>query len=87
MISNREDVTKLIVARKVLKSIKWTQVSDATGLSNEWATAACLGQMTFNKQQAETVGEIFELPDEAVIPHAKDRPTLDELSSGASKEA
>ena len=29
-------------------------------------TAGCLGQMTFTKEQAETVGRIFELPPEAI---------------------
>ena len=66
MISNREDVTQLILAAKVSKGIKWHEVAAAVGLSKEWTTAACLGQMTFDKQQAEVVGELFDLPDEAV---------------------
>ncbi|WP_211829275.1 cyanase [Kistimonas asteriae] len=66
MISNREAVTALILARKVARGISWKQVADAIDLSKEWTTAACLGQMTFNKIQAETVGELFDLPDEAI---------------------
>lgn len=66
MISSREEVTQLIVATKVQKGIKWSAVAEAIGLSKEWTTAACLGQMTFDKKQAETVGELFDLPDEAV---------------------
>jgi cyanate lyase len=56
----------MILAAKVSKGIQWKQVADAIGLSKEWTTAGCLGQMTFNKQQAEIVGEIFGLSDEAV---------------------
>ncbi len=66
MISSREDVTKMILAAKVSKGLQWRQVADTIGLSKEWTTAACLGQMTFDKAQAEAVGHLFDLPDEAV---------------------
>ncbi|MGV8864835.1 MAG: cyanase [Pseudomonas sp.] len=66
MISSREEVTKLIVAAKVSKGLKWGQIAEAMGLSKEWTTAGCLGQMTFDKTQAESVGKFFGLPDEAV---------------------
>jgi len=66
MISSREQVTQQIVASKVTKGIKWSEVASAIGLSKEWTTAACLGQMTFDKQQAEIIGDLFELSDEAV---------------------
>jgi cyanate lyase len=66
MMSNRDEVTQLILASKVMKGIKWHDVAEALNLSKEWTTAACLGQMTFDKQQAEIVGEIFSLPDEAI---------------------
>ncbi|WP_295802284.1 cyanase [uncultured Microbulbifer sp.] len=66
MISDRQQVTSLILAAKVRKDLKWAQVADAVGQSKEWTTAACLGQMTFSKKQAEIVGELFDLDDEAV---------------------
>lgn len=66
MISSREEVTRMILSSKVRKGIKWTQAAEATGLSKEFATAGCLGQMTFDKPQAEAIGKLFELPDEAV---------------------
>ena len=80
MIESREQVTQLIVASKVRKSITWKQVAEAIGLSKEWTTAACLGQMTFDKKQAEIVGELFELPDEAIawlqiVPYKGSLPT------------
>ena len=80
MIKGREDVTAMIVSAKVLKGIKWSDVADAVGLSKEWTTAACLGQMALDKTQAETVGEIFELSDEAVawlqiVPYKGSLPT------------
>ncbi|WP_414441346.1 cyanase [Burkholderia sp. 22PA0106] len=66
MISSREEVTRMILSAKVRKGIKWTQAAEATGLSKEFTTAGCLGQMTFDKPQAEALGKLFELPDEAV---------------------
>jgi cyanate lyase len=80
MIESREQVTQLIVTRKVRKGITWKQVAEAIGLSKEWTTAACLGQMTFDKKQAEIVGELFDLPDEAiawlqVVPYKGSLPT------------
>lgn len=66
MISSREEVTKMILAAKVSKGLKWGQVAETIGLSKEWTTAGCLGQMTFDKAQAEALGKLFDLPDEAV---------------------
>jgi cyanate lyase len=66
MIHSREDVTQLIVSAKVQKGVTWKEVAEKVGQSKEWTTAACLGQMTFNKEQAELVGEIFSLPNEAI---------------------
>lgn len=66
MINSRDEVTQMIMSAKVLKDIKWSTVAETIGLSKEWTTSACLGQMAMNKEQAETVGELFELSDEAV---------------------
>lgn len=62
----REDVTDLIYSAKVQKNIKWADVAKKLKLSKEWTTAACLGQMTLTKAQAQTVGKVFGLPKEAV---------------------
>ena len=77
---NRADVTEMIVAARIDKGIKWSDVADALGLSKEWVTAACLGQMTFDKAQATTIGSVFELPAEAVallqvVPYKGSLPT------------
>jgi cyanate lyase len=57
----REHVTEKIVAAKVAKGIKWEDVADKVGLSKEWVTAACLGQMTLTAEQAKTIGALFDL--------------------------
>ncbi len=58
----RNDVTDLIYSAKVQKGITWSSVAKKVGQSKEWVTAACLGQMTLTKEQAEKVGKIFGLP-------------------------
>lgn len=80
MISSREEVTAMIFSQKVAKGIKWSEVAETIGLSKEWTTAACLGQMTFDKEQATKVGEMFGLSDEAVawlqiVPYKGSLPT------------
>jgi len=62
----REDVTDLIYSAKVQKGIKWADVAKKLKLSKEWTTAACLGQMTLTKAQADIVGKTFGLPKEAI---------------------
>ncbi len=80
MITDRTQVTELIISKKVAKGILWADVAKCIGLSKEWTTAACLGQMTLNKAQAEQVGDIFDLPDEAIawlqiVPYKGSLPT------------
>ena len=77
---NRIDVTEKIITAKVSKGIKWCDVAEQVGLSKEWVTAACLGQMTLTEQQAGVVAEIFGLTIEEkkwlmVVPYKGSLPT------------
>ena len=63
----RQDVTDLIAYRRLTKGIRWADVAKKVGQSKEWTTAACLGQMQMSRKQAETVGKLFDLPEEAVL--------------------
>ena len=80
MITSRTQVTDMIQSAKILKGIKWSQIAEVVGQSKEWSTAACLGQMAMTKQQAEAVGELLELTDEAIawpqiVPYKGSLPT------------
>lgn len=80
MISCRSQVTQMIISTKVRKGLKWSQIAETIGMSKEWTTAGCLGQMAFDKSQAETLGKLFELSDEAiawlqVVPYKGSLPT------------
>src|ERR1700693_4639319 len=81
MISDRSEVTRMILAAKVAKGLKWADVAEKVGLSKEWVTAACLGQMTFTAEQARIVGQIFGLTEEDTrwlteVPYKGSLPTV-----------
>ena len=61
---SRLEVTEKIIAIKVAKGLKWAVVAAKVGLSKEWVTAACLGQMTLTAEQAGVVGDLFDLTPE-----------------------
>lgn len=77
---NRNDVTEMILEAKVKKDIQWADVAKKVGLSKEWVTAGCLGQMTFDAKQAKVIAKIFGLDAEAekwlqVVPYKGSLPT------------
>ena len=77
---SREEVTEKIIASKLRQGLKWTDVAAKVGLSKEWVTAACLGQMTLNAQQAAVIGEMFSLSEQerkwlTVVPYKGSLPT------------
>ena len=77
---NRNDITEKIITVKVAQGLKWEDIAKKVGLSKEWVTAGCLGQMTFDDQQAKVLGEIFNLTAEEqkwlqVVPYKGSLPT------------
>lgn len=77
---NRNDVTEMIIAAKIAKGLKWADVAAKIGLSKEWVTAGCLGQMAFDAKQAAILGDVFNLPELAVallqeVPYKGSLPT------------
>ena len=49
---SRLAVTEKIIATKVVRGLKWADVAERVGQRKEWVTAACLGQMTLDADQA-----------------------------------
>jgi cyanate lyase len=77
---SRLEVTEKIVVTKVAQGLKWADVAADIGLSKEWVTAGCLGQMTFNDEQAAKLAKTFDLTEaEAqwlkVVPYKGSLPT------------
>ena len=63
---NRNEVTELIVLQKQLKHLCWSQLAEVVGQSKEWTTAAFLGEITLNADQATSVGNWLELQEAAI---------------------
>jgi len=63
----RNEVTELIITQKLLKQLAWPQLADAIGKSKEWTTAALLGQMTLDAEQASVIGTVLDLPEAAIL--------------------
>jgi cyanate lyase len=77
---NRNDLTEQIVSARLAKGIPWSEVARRFGLSKEWTTAACLGQMALSAEQAAIVVELFDLPTDAAavlqaVPYKGSLPT------------
>ena len=77
---NRLEVTEMIITKKLEKGVKWEDIAKAVGQSKEWVTAGCLGQMTFTAEQAKAIGDVLDLPAEAVtqlqvVPYKGSLPT------------
>ena len=63
----RNDVVALILEARKAKGLTWKELAAKVGKSKEWVTAGCLGQMTFNAEQAGVLVELLGLPTEAGI--------------------
>jgi len=77
---SRLEVTEKIITTKVLQGLKWADIAEKVGLSKEWVTAACLGQMTLSTEQAGVVGDFFGLSEDErkwlmVVPYKGSLPT------------
>ncbi|WP_151447502.1 cyanase [Lacisediminimonas profundi] len=61
---DRKTVTQKILAAKVAKKMRWSDIAARIGQSKEWTTAALLGQMTLDEDQAILAQELFGLSEE-----------------------
>jgi cyanate lyase len=65
MISKNE-MTLAILSAKMKKQASWAQIAETTGLSEVFATSACLGQNTLSKSEAEALGNFLQLSTNVV---------------------
>jgi cyanate lyase len=61
---DRDQVTQKIISHKVKNGLTWAAIAEQIGQSKEWVTAALLGQMMLNLEQATVAKSLFELTDE-----------------------
>lgn len=64
--NSRQDLTDIILASKLKKDLSYAQITQGTGLSEAFVTAALLGQHPLPADAANAVGKTLELNDDAV---------------------
>ncbi|MCP2158503.1 MULTISPECIES: cyanase [Rhizobium/Agrobacterium group] len=62
----RQDLTDVILASKLKKDLSYAQITEGTGLSEAFVTAALLGQHPLPADAAKAVGKTLDLDDAAV---------------------
>src|SRR6266852_1058227 len=60
----RAELTEKVVATKLKKGLTWAQIAKEVGRSPVWTTAALLGQMTMNKEEAQKAAKLLGLTDD-----------------------
>ncbi|MDQ0561722.1 cyanate lyase [Rhizobium mesoamericanum] len=64
--TTRQDLTEVILASKLKKDLTYTQITEGTGLSEAFVTAALLGQHPLPADAAKAVGKKLDLDDDAI---------------------
>ena len=64
--TTRQDLTEVILASKLKKDLTYAQITEGTGLSEAFVTAALLGQHPLPANAAKAVGKTLDLNDDAV---------------------
>jgi cyanate lyase len=71
---NRHLLVEKIMASKQSKGLAWKDLASAIGRAPAFATAALLGQMSLNKDEAEVMGQLLGLGEDEIgllqqVPH------------------
>lgn len=64
--NSRQDLTDIILASKLKKDLSFAQITQGTGLSEAFVTAALLGQHPLPADAAKAVGKTLDLDDDDV---------------------
>lgn len=64
--TTRQDLTEVILASKLTKDLTYAQITEGTGLSEAFVTAALLGQHPLPADAAKAVGKKLDLDDDAI---------------------
>ena len=60
----RAELTEKVLATKLNKGLTWAQIAKEVGRSPVWTTAALLGQMTMNREEAQKAAKLLALTDD-----------------------
>ena len=60
----RAELTEKVLATRLKKGLTWAQIAKEVGRSPVWTTAALLGQMTMNREEAQQAAKLLGLTDD-----------------------
>lgn len=60
----RADLTEKVLTAKLKRGLTWAQIAKEVGRSPVWTTAALLGQMPMNKEEAQKAAKLLGLSDD-----------------------
>jgi len=60
----RAELTEKGLTTKLKKGLTWAQIAKEVGRSPVWTTAALLGQMTMNREEAQQAAKLLGLTDD-----------------------
>jgi len=61
------EMTEVIIAAKIEKSVSWVQIAEAAGLSEVYTTSACMGMNHLDEGAAKGVADFLELGEDMVF--------------------
>ena len=64
--TTRQDLTEVILASKLKKDLTYAQITEGTGLSEAFVTAALLGQHPLPADAAKAVGKKLDLDSDSI---------------------
>jgi cyanate lyase len=67
----KHEMTETILAAKRAKGVAWAEIAKAAGLSEVYATSACLGENQLSKEEAGKVGALLGLNDAVTLALAR----------------
>ena len=59
---NKTEMKEAIIQAKMETGLKWEDIAKAAGLSKEFTCSACLGMNHLEKEQADAVAQLLDLP-------------------------
>ncbi|ATY84247.1 cyanase [Kyrpidia spormannii] len=62
----KAEVTRQVIEAKQRLGLKWKDIAGAIGRSEAWTATALLGQAPLSPEEAQKVGSLLELPEDAV---------------------
>jgi cyanate lyase len=63
---NKTEMTAAILDAKKRKKTTWSQIAKSAGLSEVYATSACLGENALSQEESTQIGDFLQLSSEVV---------------------